>query len=101
MRGLPNELSDLDGNGQNRFNIESTGGDVITKVTLTASGQIINNIKQIRLGGLSDPGGGPIDPPPTPDPVIIPEPASMLLWGVGALGAVAYGWRRARRPSAN
>lgn len=56
---IPNAL----GQGQNFFSVESTSGTLLKKATLTANGQIIEDIRQIRLGG------------------IVPEPSSYnLAW---------------------
>jgi len=82
----------LDPNGQNFFRVIADGLDVITKVVVTAGGDIINDIKQIRVGGLAGPS-------PLPDPIVEPdlhpEPASILAWGlVAAAGAVATRLRR-------
>jgi hypothetical protein len=79
---------DLDENGENFFLIISFGGDVITKVTLTASGDIIEQIRQIRLGGVETSNGNGE----------IPEPGALSLWAVvGIAGALGFAGRKLRR----
>jgi len=87
----------LDKNGENFFRIIADSGDVITKVTVTANGDIIQEFKQVRLGGLVGPDLAPIPGPPVPDPPPVPEPTSILVWGVLAAAGAAL---RLRRPSA-
>lgn len=69
------------GNGANRFRLTGTDGMFIKKATLTvtsASGQIIDQITQIRLGGVA----------------AIPEPSSFLFLGsLATLGAFGR-WRK-------
>jgi hypothetical protein len=85
----------LDMNGENFFRIIANGGDVITKVSVTANGNIIQEFKQVRLGGLFDSGGNVIAGPPVPDPDPVPEPTSVLVWGV--LAAAGAALRLSRR----
>jgi len=92
-------LLPLDANGQNFFRITADGSDTITSLLVTTSGgDLITDVKQIRLGGLTaPPGDPPIDPVITPDPVLdptVPEPASIILWSV--IGAVGLGMRLRR-----
>jgi hypothetical protein len=95
VSGLVTALNlNLDANGENFFRITATG-EVITQVNIVANGDIIDNIKQIRLSGLTGPSGQEIPPPPFPDPDFVPEPASLLVWA--AVGAVACGFRCLRR----
>jgi hypothetical protein len=85
----------LSQNGENFFRIIADNNFSITNVTITASGNIIDDLKQVRLGGLTGPAGI-INPPPSPDPDFVPEPASAVLWGLlAAAGAVAR-WRKNR-----
>ena len=78
----------LDAAGQNRFRIRGTDGTAFTKVCLTSS-SIIQDVRQIRLGGVRDdnnPGGGGD---------VVPEPGSMALL-VGGILPIA-GFLRRRR----
>jgi hypothetical protein len=84
----------LDKNGENFFRITASGSDVITSLLVTASGSIIDNIKQIRIGGLTGIGPNPL-PNPIIEPEIAPEPASLLAWGfLAATGAMVTRIRR-------
>lgn len=81
----------LDGSGSNFFRIQADMGDYITKVTITTAGMmmmnpIINDIKQIRVGGLIDPAGAPIPS--------VPEPYSFAVWSFFGLIGAATLWRR-------
>jgi hypothetical protein len=67
--------------GSNWFSVQATGGQGITHANLIASGQIIQDIRQIR-----------ISPAPVPQP--IPEPGTLLLIGSGLVGLGAGAWRR-------
>jgi hypothetical protein len=62
------------GQGSNFFSFETDGGTLIQKATLTASSQIIQDIRQIRLG-------------------IVPEPSAFLIW-VSVLPLALRGIRR-------
>jgi hypothetical protein len=73
----------LVGNGENRFNFTTTGGALITGVTLTAlAGTSFSSVDQFRLGAASV--------------AAVPEPATwaMMLFGFGAVG---YSMRSRRR----
>ena len=71
------------GNGNNWFAAETTGGDLITAVAFDTDGIGVDDIRQIRLGGVT----GVTVPPPAG----VPEPATwaMMLGGFGLLGAAA------------
>jgi hypothetical protein len=102
---------DKDGNplvinqGSNWFGIDTTAGDVITSLKITAidgSGnavQIIQDVRQIRVSGLDNPGspggggGGTVFTP-------VPEPTSALAFGLLIAGVGGYAWRRSRKAPA-
>lgn len=78
-------------NGNNFLTILSVAGtnETITSVTVTATtgftGFDFTDLKQPRISGVQ--GGTPI---PTP----IPEPSTLAIAGLGALGFLGYGLRR-------
>lgn len=83
LHSSPNvTLNGID-NGNNWFSVQATDGQGIKKANLIADDQIIEDIRQIRIGGI---------PPPTPGP--IPEPGTLLLIGSGLVGLGAGAWRR-------
>jgi hypothetical protein len=99
--GIAHSLQ-LDGSGQNFFRIDASGGDVITSLLFQASGDIIHDIKQIRLTGANGSNDVPqLTPPLTPDVPIVPpnapapptvtnpEPAALVVWSVLMLLALA------------
>jgi hypothetical protein len=72
------------------FHIISTDGDTIQSVTITANvtsdpvnGQTgFEEVKQVEF---------------STEVSVVPEPASLTIFGMGALGLAGYGWRRNRR----
>jgi len=69
------------GNGQNFLTIFATGGETIESATIDAPGGF-TDLRQPRISGVSV--------------TAVPEPASMILFGIGAAGLVGYGIRRRR-----
>jgi len=68
------------GNGQNFLTIFATGGESIASATIDAPGGF-TDLRQPRISGV-----GAV--------TTVPEPASMILFGMGAVGLVGYGIRR-------
>lgn len=66
----------LSSNGQNFFTI--TGDDEFSWVAFTTTTDVVADVRQVRLG----PGSGEGD-----EPLTIPEPASLMLVGLGLVGA--------------
>ena len=64
------------GSGQNFFSVAGADGMLIRKATLTASGPIVEDVRQIRVGG------------------VVPEPSSMFLGFAGSLLGLASFRRR-------
>lgn len=77
--GSTSETFDL-GNGNNWFSAETTGGDRISAVTFDTSGLGVDDLRQVRLGGILTAAGTPIP--------AVPEPASwaMMLAGFSFIG---------------
>jgi hypothetical protein len=75
------------GNGQNFLTIVADPGTAIFSVTISAAGGF-PDLRQVRISGASN-----VTPGPT---AIIPEPATMLLFGSGVLGAATALWKRRR-----
>jgi len=67
------------GNGQNFLTIFATGGETIESATIDAPGGF-TDLRQPRISGVGV--------------TAVPEPASMILFGMGAVGLVGYGIRR-------
>ena len=93
-------------NGENKFIVESDGGDVIQSLYFDVSDVSISSIdfadtKQVRLGVANQPclpgytGSPPNCIPPEID-IPVPEPGTLALFGLG-LAAVGVGRRRERR----
>jgi hypothetical protein len=84
---LFNQVFTVDTNGQNFFGIESAEGAVMNSVTVQALGNTtLAQINQWRLGGFSSPQE--VSP--------VPEPASVLLLGMGLVGVATKARRRRR-----
>ena len=89
--GTPfSQVFNLDGNGQNFFAGNATGGDVFTRIAFDASGQGGADVRQVRIGGLAGPNGNPLP---------LPEPGTwgMMILGFGVAGIAI---RRSRRRKA-
>lgn len=74
----------LNGNGQNFFSGLATGSDFFTSVTVDASGLGVQDVRQVRIGGIASPTGA------------VPEPATWAMMLVG-FGAAGYSLRRRKR----
>jgi len=79
-------------NGSNFFNVLASGPDLIRAI-LIESAVSLEDARQIRVGGFQAPGGGE-------EEIEVPEPAELLLVGVGLL-AVARRLRGGRAPNMN
>lgn len=72
----------VDANGENFFTVSAINGQLITSISLTATGGAnFEDVRQVRIGGEH----------------IVPEPASMALLGTGLLGAAAGFRKRFRK----
>lgn len=93
---LQSATYDLDKNGlgANWFRVTGTNGDDFAKVTITTNGDIISDIRHIRISGGGS-SGETEPPPPAPLPET-PEPSSILLWSVLTLAAGVFVVRRRR-----
>jgi hypothetical protein len=83
--GTFNNNFNIGQNGENFFRIQAVDNQLIDNISFTtaASAAVIENVSQIRLGGVTDEegGGGPSE---------IPEPMTMGLFGGGLLGLATY-----------
>jgi len=77
------EVFTFDANGQNFFTATASKGQVITLLTVEASGALIKTISQVRLDATT--------------PTEVPEPASIAMLGFSSLVGLGYAWRRRRR----
>lgn len=70
----------LDAQGQNFFTLGSQDGQVAVSFTLLSTVPLegISDLQQVRIGAASINGG--------PNPIPVPEPTSMLLFGAALLG---------------
>jgi hypothetical protein len=102
------------GNGNNRFGVEGTNGEVLTEVDI--SGANFKDFKQPRVDGVNPLGGtttggtntggtttggtttgGTTTGPGPGGGAVTPEPASLLLWSVLGAGLAGFGARKLRR----
>jgi PEP-CTERM motif len=80
----------VDMNGENFFTVHAVNGQAMTKISLTGitningPGATFEDLRQVRIGGFNVPSE-------------IPEPATMLLFGTGLIGAAAGIRRRFRK----
>ena len=76
----------VNGGGQNFFGLQAIDGQLIDTVLISTVGVELQDVRQIRLGGVTD-GDNPPDN--------APEPTTLALLGFGLIGA---GYVRRRRP---
>ena len=76
----------VNGGGQNFFGLQAIDGQLIDTVLISTAGVELQDVRQIRLGGMTD-GDDPPDH--------APEPTTLALLGFGLIGA---GYVRRRRP---
>jgi hypothetical protein len=71
----------VDGSGQNFFGLRAIDGQVIDSILISTMGVELADVRQIRLGGITDDDG-------VPD---VPEPSTLLLFGIsiGVAGRLA------------
>jgi hypothetical protein len=74
-------------NGENFLTVTADNGESLVSVTIDDP-KGFSDLRQPRISGASLEGGG--------GGGSVPEPSSVVLSGLGALGLLAYGWRKQR-----
>jgi hypothetical protein len=74
--------------GENAFSVASTDGQLIDTVRFQSTVEV-DDVRQIRLGGVQELGG------PAPPPQAVSEPGVIALMGLGLAGLAAYRRKRA------
>ena len=79
-------------NGQNYFGVLATGGTLIRYVDFLAPTNAIEDVRQVRIGGIR-----PEEIEPPEEVPIAPEPSSLALISIGVLGLLRSGLRSPRK----